>query len=106
MNDKMEALNGNNTWTLTEILMVRKPVGCKWVYKIKYESNGEIERYKAKIDAKGYSQREGIDYEKTLFLVVKMITVRCILNLVVQNNWTLFQLDINNAFLYGSQNVE
>nr|GEV84972.1 putative ribonuclease H-like domain-containing protein [Tanacetum cinerariifolium] len=78
-----------------------KIVGCKWLFKIKYKSSGEIGRYKAILVAKGYSQREGIDYEKTFSPVVKVVTVRCLISLIVHNNWPLFQLDVNNAFVYG-----
>ncbi|KAI3688864.1 hypothetical protein L2E82_46759 [Cichorium intybus] len=102
MNDEMEALYRNNTWEITDLPVNRKPIGCRWVYKIKYKSNGEIERYKARLVAKGYNQREGIDYEETFSPVAKMVTVRIVVNLAVNNNWTLFQLDINNAFLYGN----
>lgn len=63
MNEEMEALYRNRTWILTDLPPGRKPIGCKWVYKIKYKSSGEIERYKARLMAKGYSQREGLDYE-------------------------------------------
>ncbi|XP_071729158.1 uncharacterized protein [Rutidosis leptorrhynchoides] len=85
MNDEMEALYRNNTWVLTELPSGRKPIGCRWIYKIKYRSTGEIERYKARLVAKGYSQKEGIDYDETFSPVVKMVNVRY----------------INNAFLYG-----
>ncbi|XP_071713155.1 uncharacterized protein [Rutidosis leptorrhynchoides] len=101
MNDEMEALNQNNTWVLSELPIGRKPIGSKWIYKIKYKANGEVERYKARLVAKGYNQREDIDYEETYSHVAKMVIVRCILTMAVNNNWTLFQLDINNAFLYG-----
>ncbi|GKC98588.1 putative RNA-directed DNA polymerase [Tanacetum coccineum] len=75
MNNKMEALNRNGTWEITEFPKGRKPMGCKWIFKIKYRSNGEVERYKARLFAKGFSQKEGLDYEETFSPVVKMVTV-------------------------------
>ncbi|GJS33546.1 ribonuclease H-like domain-containing protein, partial [Tanacetum coccineum] len=68
---------------------------------IKYQSSGEIGTFKAKLVAQGFGQKEGIDYDKTFSLVVKMVTVRCLLNIVVSHSWPIFQLDVNNAFLYG-----
>ncbi|KAJ0534888.1 putative RNA-directed DNA polymerase [Helianthus annuus] len=102
MNCEMEALNRNNTWVVVDLPKGRKPIGCKWVYKIKYKANGEIERYKARLVAKGFSQKEGVDFGETFSPVVKMVTVRIVLKLAVNNEWPLYQLDINNAFLYGS----
>ncbi|XP_071687598.1 uncharacterized mitochondrial protein AtMg00810-like [Rutidosis leptorrhynchoides] len=55
MNDEMEALNRNNIWILTELPKDRKPIGSKWVYRIKYKSTGEIDRYKARLVAKALS---------------------------------------------------
>ncbi|KAJ0492486.1 putative RNA-directed DNA polymerase [Helianthus annuus] len=106
MNKEMEALFRNNTWTLVDLPPGRKPIGCKWVYKVKYKSSGEIERFKARLVAKGFNQREGLDFGETFSPVVKMVTVRCIIALAVQNDWPMFQLDINNAFLYGTINED
>ncbi|GJT73269.1 ribonuclease H-like domain-containing protein [Tanacetum coccineum] len=101
MNKEMDALYRNDNWEICDLPKDRKSIGGKWVFKIKYKSNGEIERYKARYVVKGYNQKEGINFDETFLPVVKIVTVRCLINIAVQNNWSLFQLDINNAFLYG-----
>nr|GEX15513.1 ribonuclease H-like domain-containing protein [Tanacetum cinerariifolium] len=78
MNNEIEALNRNNTWTVYDLHVKRKVVGSKWLWKIKYKSTGEIKRYKARVVAKGFSQREGFDYLETFNHVVNMSTVMCI----------------------------
>ncbi|GKG11316.1 ribonuclease H-like domain-containing protein, partial [Tanacetum coccineum] len=72
MNNKIEAFNRNDTWTVCDLPVERKAVGSKWLWKIKYKSTDEIVRYTV---AKGFSQREGFDYLKTFSHVVKMSTV-------------------------------
>ncbi|GJU85148.1 ribonuclease H-like domain-containing protein [Tanacetum coccineum] len=106
MNTEIEALNRKNTWVITDLPLNRKLIGCKWIYKIKYKSNREIKRYKARLVAKGYNQRKGVDYDETFSPVVKMVTVSCLISMVVNQGCPLFQLDVNNAFLYGNLNEE
>jgi hypothetical protein len=67
---------------------------------VKQKFNGSIDRYKAKLVAKGFKQRYEIDYEDIFSLVVKMATIRIILSIVVSRNWCLRQLDVQNTFLH------
>jgi len=101
MNAEIDALNLNQTWDIVVSPSNVKPIGCKWVYKIKRKADGSIERYKARLVAKGFSQIEGIDYMETFSPVVKMTTIHVVLALASVNRWHLQQLDVSNAFLHG-----
>jgi len=79
MQDELQALAANNTWQLTPLPPGKKTIGCKWVYKIKYHFDGTVERHKARVVAKGFTQLEGLDFLDTFAHVVKLTTLRLIL---------------------------
>ena len=103
---ELDALEANNTWSLTSLPPGKHDVGCKWVFKIKHHVDGTIERYKARLVAKGYTQQEGIDYTYNFASVAKLVTVKLLLALASIHGWTLHQLDVNNAFLHGGLEEE
>ena len=106
MNKEVRALQANKTWYITELPLNKTSIGCKWIYKIKYKSDGSIERYKARLVAKGYNQLEGIDFLDTFSPVAKLTTIRLLLALASAHNWHLHQLDVDNAFLHGDLDEE
>ena len=101
MNSEIKSIEKNQTWTLIELPTGAKRIGVKWVYKTKYNEHEKIDKYKAHLVAKGYSQKYGVDYTKVFALVAMMDTVRMIIALAAQKNWTIFQLDVKSAFLHG-----
>ncbi|XP_074264291.1 uncharacterized protein LOC141586820 [Silene latifolia] len=106
MKDEIEALERNNTWTLENLPPNKKAIGSKWIYKIKYNSDGTIERYKASLVVMGNRQIEGIDYNQTFAPTIKMVTVRTLLAVAAAKNWALHQMDVHNAFLHDNLDEE
>jgi hypothetical protein len=106
MDEDMAVLDPNATWELVALPKDKKPIGCKWVYKVKHNADGYVSRYKAKLVAKGYAQTYGINYEETYSLVAKMIIVRTIIAMTKAKRWSLHQMDVKNVFLHGDLHEE
>jgi hypothetical protein len=106
MIEELEALRKNKTWVLTTLPAGKKAVSCKWIYTVKQNPEGKVERYKARLVARGYSQTYGIDYDETFAPVAKMNTVRILVSCAANFGWKLHQLDVKNAFLHGELQEE
>ncbi|MCO5552537.1 hypothetical protein L7F22_006049 [Adiantum nelumboides] len=104
MNEKMDALYGNETWELMPLPKGKKPIGCRWVYKVKHNGDGSVSRYKARLVAKGYAQTYGIDYKETFSPIAKMAIA--VIAMVAAMGWILHQMDVKNAFLHGDLQEE
>jgi hypothetical protein len=101
MRDEIKSMDSNKVWELMEIPKGAKKVGCKWVYKTKYDSQGNVQRHKARLVAKGFTQREGIDYNETFSPVSCKDSFRIIMALVAHFDLELHQMDVKTAFLNG-----
>ena len=89
MNEKMNALDVSGTWELTPLPKKKKAIGCKWVDKVMHNADGLINRYKARLIAKGCDQTYGIDFEKNFSLIAKMKTVKAVIAMATTKGWGL-----------------
>jgi len=101
MFEEYEALVRNNTWTLCELPKNCEAIGCRWVLKTKYRQDGSVERRKARLVAKGCAQRPGLDFVDTFSPVARLSSLRILVALSVELDLTLYQLDIEMAYING-----
>ena len=101
MKDEMSSMGSNRVWDLVELPYGVKTVGCKWVFKTKKHSQGNIERHKTRLVAKGFTQREGIDYTETFSPVSRKYSLQVIMALVAHFDLELHQMNVKMAFLNG-----
>lgn len=87
--DKIESITRLKSWCLVDLPPGAKPIGLKWVFKIKRNSDGSINKYKSPLVAEGYIQRYGIDYEEVFTPVTRIETIRFLINLAATNGWEI-----------------
>ena len=106
MQEKLSSMDKNNVWELVDLPPRRKTIWNKWVLKVKRKADGSIDRYKARLVVKGYTQWEGIDYEDTFSPVVRFAFIHLILSIVAKHDLEFFQMDVKTTFLNGELDEE
>ncbi|KAH9707912.1 BED-type domain-containing protein [Citrus sinensis] len=101
MNQEMESMYSNKVWELVEAPNGVKPIRCKWIYKRKRGVDERVETFKVRLVAKGFTQKEGIDYEETFSPVAMLKSIRILLSIVVVLDYEIWQMDVKIAFLNG-----
>ena len=91
----------NDVWEVVSRPENKFVVTSKWLYKIKYGSNGSAENFKARFIARGFSQKEGIDCDDIFATVAQYTTIRSIIALAAMQGWNIHQVDMKTAFLHG-----
>jgi hypothetical protein len=101
MTKEYQSIMKNDVWEIVPRPKGKDVVSSKWLFKIKHVADGSIEKYKARFVARGFSQKEGINYEETFSPVVRYTSIRTIIALAAKMKWKLHQMDVKTAFLNG-----
>jgi hypothetical protein len=103
--EELQSHENNNTWTITD-RTAKKPITCKWVFCVKRNNEGEIERYKARLCARGFTQIKGLDYKETFSPTTRYDSIRVLLSIAAKEDLEIQQFDVKTAFLYGELSEE
>jgi hypothetical protein len=101
MMEEYQSIIKNDVWDIVPRPAKKSVVTSKWIYKIKHAPDGSIDKFKARFVARGFSQKEGIDYTETFAPVARYSTIRSIISLASTMGWKLHQMDVKTAFLNG-----
>jgi hypothetical protein len=101
MIEEYQSIIKNDVWEIVPRPKSKDVVSSKWLFKIKHAADGSIEKYKARFVTRGFSQKEGIDYEETFSPVARYTSIRTIIALAAKIKWKLHQMDVKTSFLNG-----
>jgi hypothetical protein len=91
----------NDVWEIVPRPEGKSTVTSRWLYKLKYDADGSIEKYKARFVARGFSQVEGVDYDETFALVARYTSIRAVISIAAEMGWKIHQMDVKTTFLNG-----
>lgn len=106
MQAEYDSLQKHGTWTLVDRPKDRKMTKCKWVFKLKKDTSGQVLKYKARLVAKGFTQVAGVDYGETFSPVARLSSVRLLMAYAAEVNCQIDHLDVETAFLNGDLEEE
>ena len=101
MNSEIKSLQDNDTWSLVDKPDEAEVIPCKWVYRVKNNADGSVNKFKARLVVRGFSQIKGLNYEETFSPVARRDTIRSLLSVAASKRMYLKQFDVSTAFLYG-----
>ncbi|RLN40738.1 hypothetical protein C2845_PM01G40940 [Panicum miliaceum] len=101
MKEEMEAVERNDTWELVDLPRGHRPIGLRWVFKLKKNEAGAVIKHKARLVAKGHVQKPVIDFDEVFAPVARMESVRLLLALAAHEGWPVHHMDVKLAFLNG-----
>ncbi|GKA38068.1 retrovirus-related pol polyprotein from transposon TNT 1-94 [Tanacetum coccineum] len=106
IDDEMDSIVSNNTWKLLDLPPGSKAIGCRWVFRIKYHTDGSIQTFKPRLVIQGFSQRRGVDYFDTYAPVARITSIMVLFALALIYNLPIHQMDVKTAFLNGDLDEE
>ena len=101
INSEIESIMQNHTWEIVDLPSGIKPLGCKWIFKKKLKSYGSIDKYKERLVAKGFKQKEGLDFFNTYSPMTRITSIRLLIAIAALYDLEIHQMDVKTAFLNG-----
>ena len=95
---ELDSILKNQTWKLVDLPSGEKPIGYKWIFKRKYFPDGSIEKYKARLVAKSFSQKQNIDYFDTFAPVTRISSIHILIALAPIHKLFIHQMDVKTTF--------